>query len=207
MRSRWPGTSRRSRSRTGNWPSLRVRRALAHSGRAFTTKPVIEAARAAVAALGIENGPSYTQIRLGPDGRAYVVEVAARLGGGHDAELCRAATASTSTISPSPLRSASRSTQVAQSHTRCLLSAARAWSSSSRRRGRCSRRRASKRPRLSMESSGSGCTADAGGGSRASVVARIVPVPSWRRAATGGSARAGSPCGGDRTLGVDAAPA
>jgi biotin carboxylase len=56
-----------------------------------STEPVVEAARAAVAALGIENGPSYTQIRLGPDGRAYVVEVAARVGGGHDAELCRAA--------------------------------------------------------------------------------------------------------------------
>ncbi len=55
------------------------------------TDSVIEAARAAVAALGIDNGPSYTQIRLGPDGRPYVVEVAARLGGGHDAELCRAA--------------------------------------------------------------------------------------------------------------------
>jgi biotin carboxylase len=54
-------------------------------------EPVVEAAAAAVAALGIENGPSYTQIRLGSDGRAYVVEVAARLGGGHDAELCRAA--------------------------------------------------------------------------------------------------------------------
>ena len=52
---------------------------------------VIEAARAAVAALGIANGPSYTQIRVGPDGQPYVVEVAARLGGGHDAELCRAA--------------------------------------------------------------------------------------------------------------------
>jgi len=61
------------------WPSL------------HPTEGVIEAARAAVAALGIENGPSYTQIRLGADGRAYVVEVAARLGGGHDAELCRAA--------------------------------------------------------------------------------------------------------------------
>ena len=36
------------------------------------------------------NGPTYTQIRLGPDG-PRVVEVAARLGGGHDAELCRAA--------------------------------------------------------------------------------------------------------------------
>jgi biotin carboxylase len=52
---------------------------------------VIEAARAAVSALGIDEGPSYTQIRLGPGGRPYVVEVAARLGGGHDAELCRAA--------------------------------------------------------------------------------------------------------------------
>jgi biotin carboxylase len=49
-----------------------------------------EAARAAVDALGIANGPSYTQVRLGPEG-PKVVEVAARLGGGHDAELCRAA--------------------------------------------------------------------------------------------------------------------
>ena len=62
------------------WPS-------AHDG-----EDVVAAAEAAVAALGIENGPSYTQIRLGPDGRPYVMEVAARLGGGHDAELCRAAT-------------------------------------------------------------------------------------------------------------------
>jgi biotin carboxylase len=44
-----------------------------------------------VAALGIENGPSYTQLRLGPDG-PQVIEVAARLGGGHDAELVRAVT-------------------------------------------------------------------------------------------------------------------
>ena len=40
--------------------------------------------------MGIRNGPSYTQVRLGPDG-PVVMEVAARLGGGHDAELCRAA--------------------------------------------------------------------------------------------------------------------
>ena len=59
---------------------------------AYPVGAVIDAARAAVAALGIENGPSYTQIRLGPDGRPYVMEVAARLGGGHDAELCHAAT-------------------------------------------------------------------------------------------------------------------
>ena len=45
----------------------------------------------AVAALGIEEGPSYTQLRIGPDG-PEVIEVAARLGGGHDAELVEAAT-------------------------------------------------------------------------------------------------------------------
>ncbi len=50
----------------------------------------IEAARLAAEALGIENGPTYTQIRIGPDG-PQVVELAARLGGGHDAELCLAA--------------------------------------------------------------------------------------------------------------------
>ncbi len=49
-----------------------------------------EAAEAAVRALGIEHGPSYTQVRLGADG-PRVIEVAARLGGGHDAELCAAA--------------------------------------------------------------------------------------------------------------------
>lgn len=40
----------------------------------------------AVAALGIDNGPSYTQLRIGGSG-PQVIEVAARLGGGHDAEL------------------------------------------------------------------------------------------------------------------------
>jgi biotin carboxylase len=48
-------------------------------------------AAAAVSALGIENGPSYTQLRVGPDG-PKVIEVAARLGGGHDAELVQAVT-------------------------------------------------------------------------------------------------------------------
>jgi len=47
-------------------------------------------AEAAVRALGIENGPSYTQLRIGPDG-PQVIEVAARLGGGHDAELAKLA--------------------------------------------------------------------------------------------------------------------
>jgi biotin carboxylase len=52
-----------------------------------------EAARVAenaATALGIADGPTYTQLRIGPDG-PQVVELAARLGGGHDAELCRAA--------------------------------------------------------------------------------------------------------------------
>jgi biotin carboxylase len=41
--------------------------------------------------LGIADGPSYTQIRIGPDG-PQVIEVAARVGGGHDAELVERAT-------------------------------------------------------------------------------------------------------------------
>ena len=54
-------------------------------------EPVVAVARAAVEALGIRNGPSYTQLRLASGG-PVVMEVAARLGGGHDAELCFAAT-------------------------------------------------------------------------------------------------------------------
>jgi biotin carboxylase len=50
----------------------------------------VEVAAAAAAAVGIETGPSYTQVLVGPDG-ARVGELAARLGGGHDAELCRVA--------------------------------------------------------------------------------------------------------------------
>jgi biotin carboxylase len=44
-------------------------------------------ARAAAEALGITDGPTYTQVRMGPDG-PRLIELAARLGGGHDAELC-----------------------------------------------------------------------------------------------------------------------
>jgi len=51
---------------------------------------VVEAAAAAAAAVGIANGPSYTQVLVGPAG-PRVGELAARLGGGHDAELCRVA--------------------------------------------------------------------------------------------------------------------
>jgi biotin carboxylase len=50
----------------------------------------IDAAGVAAAALGIETGPTYTQVLVADDGRVLVGELAARLGGGHDAELCRA---------------------------------------------------------------------------------------------------------------------
>jgi biotin carboxylase len=49
----------------------------------------VDAARAAASALGIEDGPTYTQVVVGERG-AHVVELAARIGGGHDAELCEA---------------------------------------------------------------------------------------------------------------------
>lgn len=50
----------------------------------------VEAAASAATALEIDDGPSYTQVLAGPDG-VRVGELAARLGGGHDAELCRVA--------------------------------------------------------------------------------------------------------------------
>jgi biotin carboxylase len=49
----------------------------------------VEAARGAAGAVGVANGPTYTQVVVGERG-AHVVELAARVGGGHDAELCRA---------------------------------------------------------------------------------------------------------------------
>ena len=56
-----------------------------------TTQALVGAARSAAEAVGIRNGPTYTQIRVGTEG-PRVVELAARLGGGHDAELCELAT-------------------------------------------------------------------------------------------------------------------
>jgi biotin carboxylase len=55
------------------------------------TSKVSDTVAGALEALGIEDGPSYSQLRIGADG-PRVIEVAARLGGGHDAELVRAAT-------------------------------------------------------------------------------------------------------------------
>jgi biotin carboxylase len=49
----------------------------------------VDAARDAATALGVREGPTYTQVVVGERG-AHVVELAARVGGGHDAELCEA---------------------------------------------------------------------------------------------------------------------
>jgi biotin carboxylase len=50
----------------------------------------VAAVAAAAAALGVADGPTSTQVLFGPDG-PRVGELAARLGGDHDAELCEAA--------------------------------------------------------------------------------------------------------------------
>jgi biotin carboxylase len=66
--------------------------ALAHvSPSEHAVDDAVAVAEQAVRALGIENGPTYTQLRLSPSG-PIVGEVAARVGGGHDAELVLAAT-------------------------------------------------------------------------------------------------------------------
>ncbi|HSL65153.1 MAG TPA: hypothetical protein VK874_10895, partial [Gaiellaceae bacterium] len=68
--------------------------ALAHVWPSSLEPPVVgaacDAARAAAAALGVAEGPVYVQVLAGANG-PEVIELAARLGGGHDAELCRAA--------------------------------------------------------------------------------------------------------------------
>jgi biotin carboxylase len=66
--------------------------ALAHAWPCVSeTQDLLAAARAAAEAIGIRNGPSYTQLRVAPEG-PKVLEIAARLGGGHDAELVELAT-------------------------------------------------------------------------------------------------------------------
>jgi biotin carboxylase len=50
----------------------------------------VDVAWKAAEALGVERGPTYTQVRLSADG-PRVMELAGRLGGGHDAEVCEAA--------------------------------------------------------------------------------------------------------------------
>lgn len=50
----------------------------------------VKVAWMAAEALGVEKGPTYTQVRLSAEG-PKVMELAGRLGGGHDAEVCEAA--------------------------------------------------------------------------------------------------------------------
>ncbi len=65
--------------------------ALAHAWpSASAVEPAVAAAAAAAASIGLADGPTYTQVRIGREG-PRVGELAARLGGGHDAELCEAA--------------------------------------------------------------------------------------------------------------------
>jgi biotin carboxylase len=74
---------------TGEGPAFGV--ALAHAWPSeHDVEAAVDAARRAAEAVGVANGPTYTQVVLGPDG-PRVMELAARLGGGHDAELCRLA--------------------------------------------------------------------------------------------------------------------
>src|ERR1051326_3756875 len=54
-------------------------------------RELFELAHAASRAVGIENGPSYVQVRV-EAGRPWVIEVGARLGGGKDAELAKLVT-------------------------------------------------------------------------------------------------------------------
>lgn len=65
--------------------------ALAHVYPSPHAEQAAELAAAAAAAIGLADGPAYTQIVVGRDG-PRVVELAARLGGGHDAELVEAVT-------------------------------------------------------------------------------------------------------------------
>ena len=74
---------------TGEGPAFGV--ALAHAWPSeHAVEAVVDAARRAAEAVGVANGPTYTQVVLGPEGPC-VMELAGRLGGGHDAELCRVA--------------------------------------------------------------------------------------------------------------------
>ena len=59
-------------------------------GVAQNVAAVVEVARRAAEAIGVAHGPTYTQVRVAADG-PKAMELAARLGGGHDAELCLAA--------------------------------------------------------------------------------------------------------------------
>ena len=88
---------------------------------------------------GSRTGPSYTQVLVGPDG-PRVGELAARLGGGHDAELCRVALG-VDLNGARAVRSARRGGSSRAACARGTHAAARAFASSSLRRASCVRYR------------------------------------------------------------------
>jgi biotin carboxylase len=79
-------------SRDGVFQPLVVtdRAPLAHVWESDHADEAASLAARAANALGIREGPSITQIGIGPDG-PLVLELSARIGGGHEAELCEAA--------------------------------------------------------------------------------------------------------------------
>jgi biotin carboxylase len=113
----------------------------------------------AVEAVGIRNGPSYTQLRIGPDG-PRVMEVAARLGGGHDAELCRVALG----VDLNALAIGRHSVRCPTSRSGRSL-AEHASDSSSRPKASSCRSRESRKRRASPASSTSGSTGGRGSSS------------------------------------------
>ena len=72
-------------------PPLGVCIAHRYPSHAKDERELFEVAHDASTAVGIESGPSYVQMRV-EDGRPWVIEVGARLGGGKDAELAKLVT-------------------------------------------------------------------------------------------------------------------
>ena len=72
-------------------PPLGVCIAHRYPSRFEAERELFDLADAASTAVGIENGPSYVQVRV-EKGRPWVIEVGARLGGGKDAELAKLVT-------------------------------------------------------------------------------------------------------------------
>jgi biotin carboxylase len=75
---------------TAEAPSFGAALAYIWPGRAQGQESVLAIAERAAQALGIEEGPTHTRLRLG-SGRPRVIELAARLGDWHDPELFEAA--------------------------------------------------------------------------------------------------------------------
>ena len=121
----------------------------------------IELARAAAEAVGVRDGPTYTQVLVGEDG-PDVGELAARLGGGHDAELCEAALG----VDLNGLAIAAALGEEIPSGRDCVRErgGGRRVRALPRRRPRAPSRRwtASSGPRRATASSGCACTAEPG---------------------------------------------